>query len=113
MEDEGIPSTALREISLLRELQHPNIVELKVGQAFFILFYFFFLMVCFCCFCLFCSCCRPRSARLLLRHARPSSVFLSPIDETWSFLPRDPKRYSSLHGKRQRPSSSRCTHAYV
>lgn len=30
MEDEGIPSTALREISLLRELQHPNIVELKV-----------------------------------------------------------------------------------
>lgn len=31
MEDEGIPSTALREISLLRELQHPNIVELKVS----------------------------------------------------------------------------------
>lgn len=30
VEDEGIPSTALREISLLRELQHPNIVELKV-----------------------------------------------------------------------------------
>jgi len=28
-EDEGIPSTALREISILRELQHPNIVELK------------------------------------------------------------------------------------
>lgn len=33
MEDEGIPSTALREISLLRELQHPNIVELKVGRS--------------------------------------------------------------------------------
>jgi len=29
VEDEGIPSTALREISLLRELQHPNIVELR------------------------------------------------------------------------------------
>ena len=29
VEDEGIPSTALREISLLRELQHPNIVQLK------------------------------------------------------------------------------------
>lgn len=29
VEDEGIPSTALREISLLRELQHPNIVNLK------------------------------------------------------------------------------------
>ena len=27
-EDEGIPSTAIREIALLRELQHPNIVRL-------------------------------------------------------------------------------------
>lgn len=33
VEDEGIPSTALREISLLRELQHPNIVELKVSRS--------------------------------------------------------------------------------
>lgn len=29
VEDEGVPSTALREISLLKELKHPNIVELK------------------------------------------------------------------------------------
>ena len=29
LEDEGMPSTALREISLLKELQHPNIVILK------------------------------------------------------------------------------------
>lgn len=29
VEDEGIPCTALREISLLKELKHPNIVELK------------------------------------------------------------------------------------
>lgn len=29
VEDEGIPSTALREISLLRELSHDNIVQLK------------------------------------------------------------------------------------
>ncbi|MFH4981568.1 hypothetical protein AB6A40_008277 [Gnathostoma spinigerum] len=28
-EDEGVPSTALREISLLRELVHPNIVRLE------------------------------------------------------------------------------------
>jgi serine/threonine protein kinase len=27
-EDEGIPSTAIREISLLKEMKHPNIVEL-------------------------------------------------------------------------------------
>ena len=26
--DEGIPSTALREIALLKELDHPNIVNL-------------------------------------------------------------------------------------
>ena len=29
-EDEGIPSTAIREISLLRELRHPNIVRLFI-----------------------------------------------------------------------------------
>lgn len=28
VEDEGVPSTALREISLLKELEHPNIVKL-------------------------------------------------------------------------------------
>jgi hypothetical protein len=27
VEDEGVPSTALREISLLKELEHPNIVK--------------------------------------------------------------------------------------
>ena len=28
-EDEGVPSTAMREISILKELNHPNIVDLK------------------------------------------------------------------------------------
>merc|ERR1719334_388367 len=28
-EEEGVPSTAIREISLLKELQHPNIVALQ------------------------------------------------------------------------------------
>ena len=27
-EDEGIPSTAIREISLLKEIEHPNVVQL-------------------------------------------------------------------------------------
>ena len=27
-EDEGVPSTAIREISLLKEIQHPNVVKL-------------------------------------------------------------------------------------
>lgn len=29
MEDEGIPSTAMREISILKRLRHPNIVSLN------------------------------------------------------------------------------------
>lgn len=28
-EDEGIPSTAIREISILKQMRHPNIVTLK------------------------------------------------------------------------------------
>jgi serine/threonine protein kinase len=28
-EDEGVPSTAIREIALLRELRHPNVVCLR------------------------------------------------------------------------------------
>ena len=43
--DEGIPSTAIREISLLQELHHPNIVELKDivhgENKFYLIFEFF------------------------------------------------------------------------
>ena len=28
-EDEGVPSTAMREISILKELNHPNIVTME------------------------------------------------------------------------------------
>ena len=28
IEEEGIPSTAIREISLLREIDHPNVIKL-------------------------------------------------------------------------------------
>ncbi|KAG5886878.1 hypothetical protein JTB14_024735 [Gonioctena quinquepunctata] len=29
LEEEGVPSTAIREISLLKELRHPNVVSLE------------------------------------------------------------------------------------
>ncbi|XP_051015248.1 cyclin-dependent kinase 3 [Acomys russatus] len=44
LEDEGVPSTAIREISLLKELKHPNIVKLldvvHRGKKLFLVFEF-------------------------------------------------------------------------
>lgn len=46
-EDEGVPSTAIREISLLKEMQHGNIVrfDLNFSLLNFGIFYFFFLHI--------------------------------------------------------------------
>lgn len=32
-EDEGVPGTTLREVSLLKELQHPNVVQCAPSSA--------------------------------------------------------------------------------
>src|SRR4051812_48675335 len=45
-EDDGIPSTAIREISLLKQLQHPNVVRyfaLNVHDDQILLFWFGFV----------------------------------------------------------------------
>ena len=35
-EDDGVPSTAIREISLLKGLKHPNIVEYNTSFIYFL-----------------------------------------------------------------------------
>lgn len=46
-EDEGIPSTTLREISALKDLDHPNIIKLQdiiykpIQKKFFLVFEYF------------------------------------------------------------------------
>jgi serine/threonine protein kinase len=62
-EENGFPITAIREVKILKELKHPNIVKLKeivTSKGMFVALAFFFLairlsllLVCVCCFYLF------------------------------------------------------------
>ncbi|RHY42129.1 hypothetical protein DYB26_007677 [Aphanomyces astaci] len=74
-EDEGVPSTAMREISLLKELSHPNVVHLYdvVHQADK----------------LYLVCPRPYSLSLLHHHV---------VVQVFEFLDHDLKHFMDLHG---------------
>ena len=44
-EDDGVPSTAIREISLLKGIKHPNVVEWVISHFFILILFIFYSLM--------------------------------------------------------------------
>uniref|UniRef100_A0A915EFM6 Protein kinase domain-containing protein n=1 Tax=Ditylenchus dipsaci TaxID=166011 RepID=A0A915EFM6_9BILA len=77
-EDEGVPSTAIREISMLRELRHPNIVNLEdvimQENRLYLIFDFTYQIIQGMCFC--------HQRRVLHRDLKPQNLLVDAATNT-------------------------------